>query len=579
MTFARNGVLCLAGGVVAALALSACTGGKGGGGRQSAAGNPNQGQRKGGTLYLDDFNAFPHLDPQRIYNGDAISFASRTLFRTLETFPAAEGADSTSIVPDAATDVGQRSADAKTWTFTLKPNVKWQDGKAVTCADFKYGISRTFATDDGIVNGPSYAMDYLNIPRNADGGPAYNGPYKKQGQAAYDKAVVCLSPTKIVFHLRHPVADFNETVTLPAFGAVRQDKDTGAKIDFVPFSDGPYMVQGKWDPNRGGTVVRNPYWVPSTDAVRKAYPDTIVVKFGDTAAVIASKLIADQGNDKNLVTMTAIPPSNAAQVLGNPSLMKRVETNDNGYIDYLTVNVAKIPQQQIRQAIAMAVDKTAYVTAWGGSTAGVPTNSIISPLLAAYTEYDAFGTGKKGDPAKAKAILQAAGVKLPYAITYDYRKSDTQDKVAATVKANLESAGFKVTVNGLGDNYYDVLANPAQAPQLSWSAWAADWPSASTIIPPLFDGRANITASSYGNDLSAYNDPVTNKAIDVALSLTDSAEQQKQWSDLDQKIVKQAVAIPMMANKWFFIHGSNVTGFIMNGAYGGYVDLAVAAVK
>ncbi len=35
----------------------------------------------------------------------------------------------------------------------------------------------------------------------------------------------------------------------------------------------------------------------------------------------------------------------------------------------------------------------------------------------------------------------------------------------------------------------------------------------------------------------------------------------------------------MMANKWFFIHGSNVKGFIMNGAFGGYVDLGVVAVK
>jgi len=34
-----------------------------------------------------------------------------------------------------------------------------------------------------------------------------------------------------------------------------------------------------------------------------------------------------------------------------------------------------------------------------------------------------------------------------------------------------------------------------------------------------------------------------------------------------------------MANKWFFIHGSNVNGFIMNGAFGGYVDLGVVAVK
>ena len=227
-------------------------------------------------------------------------------------------------MPDAATDTGQKSADAKTWTFNLKPGLKWQDGKAVTCADFKYGISRTFAADDGITGGPTYAMDYLNIPRNAEGNPVYNGPYKKKGQADYDKAVVCPTPAKIVFHLRHPVADFNQTLTLPAFAAIRQDKDTGAKMDFAPFSDGPYMLQGKWDQNHGGTLIRNPNWSQATDSIRKAYPDKIVTKFGDTEAVIASKLIADQGNDKNTVTMTAVPPSSVGQIINNPTLMKRV---------------------------------------------------------------------------------------------------------------------------------------------------------------------------------------------------------------------------------------------------------------
>ena len=99
------------------------------------------------------------------------------------------------------------------------------------------------------------------------------------------------------------------------------------------------------------------------------------------------------------------------------------------------------------------------------------------------------------------------------------------------------------------------------------------------MIPPLLDGRSNITATFLGNDPGEYNDPEANKAIDTALSLTDNAEQQKQWSALDEKIVKQAAVIPLMADKWFYIHGSNVKGFIMNGAFGGYVDFAIVAVQ
>jgi peptide/nickel transport system substrate-binding protein len=261
-------------------------------------------------------------------------------------------------------------------------------------------------------------------------------------------------------------------------------------------------------------------------------------------------------------------------------MQSRTESVTDGYIHYLSVNVQKVPEKQVRQAIAMAVDRTAYVTAWGGSALGSPTNSLISPLLKAYTRYDPFGVGDKGDPVKAKAVLQAAGIKLPYPITYQYPKDLTQDKLATTIKSELQNAGFSVTLDGLNaDNYYDIVANPRQTAQVVWARWASDWPSGSTVIPPLLDGRVNISAESLGNDYAAYNDPLTNKAIDNALSLTDSAAQQQAWSAIDQQVVKDGVIIPMMADKALYLYGSNIKGFLLNAAFGGYVDLAVAAVQ
>lgn len=562
-------------GVVAVLVLAACTGK---GGKAPHTGNAGGSEHRGGTLYVNTFRAFTHLDPQRNYFGDGIAFESRTLARTLTTFPAAEGPDSTNVVPDAATDTGTRSADAKTWTFTIRPGVKWQDGRPVTCADFKYGISRTFATDV-ITSGPLYALDMLDVPRNSNGQADYDGPYKKDGQAGFDKAIECPSANKIVFHLRHPVADFNDTVTLPAFAAVRQDKDTGPKYDSAVFSDGPYMIKGTWTPTRGGTLVRNPYWVASSDQVRKAYPDQIVATFGDSADTIYQKLASDNGTAKNTVTTTTAPPAAAPTVL-SPAMQSRSESVTDGFIHYLSVNVDKVPQKQVRQAIAMAVDRTAYVTAWGGSALGSPTNSLISPLLKAYTKYDPFGVGDKGDPAKAKAVLQAAGVKLPYSITYQYPKDPTQDKLATNIKSELEAAGFRVSLDGLDtDTYYDVVANPRQTADVVWARWAADYPTGSGVIPPLLDGRANISAETLGNDYAAYNDPLTNKAIDSALQLTDSAAQQQAWSAIDQQVVKQGVIIPMMADKALYLYGANVKGFLLNAAFGGFVDLAVTAVQ
>ncbi len=93
-----------------------------------------------------------------------------------------------------ATDTGTPTDGGKTWKFTLKDGIKWQDGKAVTCDDVKYGVSRTFATDI-ITGGPSYALQFLDIGthKDKDGNTVsdYAGPYAKTGQALYDKAVTC----------------------------------------------------------------------------------------------------------------------------------------------------------------------------------------------------------------------------------------------------------------------------------------------------------------------------------------------------------------------------------------------------
>ena len=66
------------------------------------------------------------------------------------------------------------------WSFTIRDGVTWQDGSPVTCEDFNYGVSRTFATDI-ITNGPTYAIPYLDIPTDADGNsglprPVYGHP-------------------------------------------------------------------------------------------------------------------------------------------------------------------------------------------------------------------------------------------------------------------------------------------------------------------------------------------------------------------------------------------------------------------
>ena len=82
-----------------------------------------------------------------------------------------------------------------------------------------------------------------------------------------------------------------------AFDPYRADQDKGDKSDLAVFSNGPYMLDGEWNEDSGGTFVRNPKWDGTEDTNREANPDKFVFQIGIEPEVIIDRLIANQGDD------------------------------------------------------------------------------------------------------------------------------------------------------------------------------------------------------------------------------------------------------------------------------------------
>jgi peptide/nickel transport system substrate-binding protein len=574
----RKGATGLALGAVVALAAAACSSSGGGGG--SATSSAAAAPQKGGTLYT--LNLGPHngLDPQASYVGADLEFAARAYARSLVTYSV--GADS-KLVPDLATDTGQVSDGGKTWKFTLVDTAKWQDGQKVTCDDVKYGMSRTFATDV-ISNGPTYILQYLDVPKDADGSSAYKGPYKGTGQDLFDKAITCDGQT-LTLHFSTPWADFNvATASLAAYSPFRKDKDKGDKSLFDVFSNGPYMLEGTFDPNKGGTWVRNPNWDESTDKVRKAYPDKIVDVEGIQSEQVYQRLIADGGEDKTAITWTTAPPAALPQIASNPSAAGRTINTDAPYVDYVQPNVTSevMKDPKVRQAFAMATNRDAYVTANGGKQVMTPTYMMCNPVMKCYNkDFNPFGAPTAGDPVAAKKVLQDAGKTLPINITVAYRKTATRDASFAALKQTWDQAGFNVTLEGVASTgYYRQISNVSfKNRDAFYASWGADWPSGSTVLPPLFDGRVNLTPTSSNQDYGWYNSDAVNKAFDAAYLIPESDAREKAWGDTDQQISKDGGVIPLVSQKFTFVNGSGVKGAQVNAQFGGYLDLATISVK
>lgn len=571
----------LASSLTAVLLAAACTGG--GTAEPRPTTGPTTGTAgSGGTLVVFSTGPQRTWDLQRMYIGSDVQFAGRTFARTLTTF--SPGPDAR-LIPDLATDTGTMTEGGKVWTFTLVDNATWQDGKPVTCEDVKYGISRTFA-QDVITTGPSYVLLYLDIPtkKDATGGdvPAYAGPYSKEGQDLYDKAVSCTG-RQLTLRFKAPWTDFNLAATYPAYAPVRADLDKGAASTMSIFSNGPYQLEGSFDPATGGTFVRNPAWSPTSDRVRKAGPDRIVYTLGLTPEEIYARLLADKPADQAAVTSVSAPPSVFGQLSAQTELRERTLRTTAPYVDYLAPNYRSkvFANEKARQAFAIATDRDAYVQAHGGPMALTPTFSMCNKGLPCYRETNPFGAPTAGDPERAKAVLTEAGLTQPVPITVAYRDWGNLPAAMAALATGWEKAGFDVTLQAIASSgYFAAIRSPGSATvDAFWAYWGADWPSGSTVIGTVFDGRVNITAAGSGSDFGYFNDDTVNKKIDETALLTDPAARERAWGDLDELIAKQGGHVALADQQFVFLHGSRIAGASTNALLGGFIDLATVTVR
>ena len=457
----------------------------------------------GGTMFMLMSTAtsvggihFQDMDPQRTYTGEDLAFLGATINRSLNAYTYSDDpAVASGLMPDAATDTGTASADAKTWTFTVRDGIKWQDGSAVTCEDFKYGASRVFA-QDLVGGGPAYALAYLDIPTNDDGTSQYPGPYSATAdqQALFDQAVTCDGST-ITYHLKNPVADFNYTVTL-GMGAVPSPAshpdlviDTGEAYDQAPWSNGPYMIESLV-PDIGGHLhlIRNPFYDASTDeSGRMAYPDDWMVLFGIDPGVMDQRLMNPNGDDSFAVSYGAVQPENLDTVFSdphttNPAFAGRAFSDYDPYSSYYPIRTDVVTNVKIRQAMAVALNRDALRQNGGGDFVGDYGDGFIKPNIgmdyAPTHLWDAAGPFGQdipgtGDPALAMQLIADLGEAAP-TLTWQYISSPTSDRGAGIIQDSLQLAGFTVNLSVIPGNRYACYFDPTCQTEFQAAGWGPD---------------------------------------------------------------------------------------------------------
>ncbi len=503
-----------------------------------------EGAVSGGTVRVLDDSDVAHLDPARVYVS-TFNLVTNLISRTLTGYRQSDG--KVTLVGDLATNTGVTKDGGKSWTYTLRDGITWEDGSPIVAADVKYGIERTFEPD--YTEGPVYVQEWLT--GKADFRKVYAGPYGGKSL----KAIRTPNAKTVVLEFPKPQPDLPFALALTTGAPVKKSEDTRAKYDQRPFASGPYKIASR-QIDKSMTLVRNTAWKPESDPLHYQYPERYEFQFGDQRLAQYQRLIAGNGGDAAAVPLFAdVPPELLAQVTSDPELMGRVRAGLSPFVYQFTINTTRVTDLEVRKALLYAFPKQQVRQISGGPAVGDLATTIAGPTLVGYEASDVHQVPPEGDPARARATLAAAG-KLGQRIVYAYARTDTQEKMAVAITQAWTEAGFEVVKKPISDkNFYDqtgALDNPYDVFE---TGWGFDWPSGSTVYVPLFDGRR---IAEQGTNYTQFDDPAVNAEIDRILARTDPVQAGKAWAALDRTILAKVPAIPYLYIKNFQLAGPRI---------------------
>jgi peptide/nickel transport system substrate-binding protein len=527
------------------------------------------GAKKGGTVTDLEPSGLDYLDPGQIYVSKVLAVG--TLYnRSLTGYRIDPKTGTTTLVGDLATDTGKPSDGGRTWTYTLKEGLKYEDGTPVTAKDVKYGVERLYAGFQ--TQGPTYVQTWLS---GTDYRKTYDGPYG--GKSLPDSLIAAPDARTVVFHFKAPHADAPYAMAMPNISPVPKAKDTGQGYNNHPIATGPYRI-GSYKAGKSLVFVRNEHWDPKTDPIRNAYPDRWNLQLGIANPGLTQRLMGQSGQDRTALSLSqSADPSQMTSLLTS-RYKSRTVNEYQPYVETFTINTKRVKDVRVRKAIAYAFPMRQVQQALGGSAQGDLGTTLVGPTIAGWKKSDPFGklSHPTGDMAKAKELLKEAGQPHPK-LVLPYANEPKWANVSLTVQRALAKAGFDVVRKQIDDTSYYTLISKVDNPyDIFRTSWGADWPNGSTVIPPTQDGRLIGDGS---NNYAQLDDPYVNKEIDRIQGVSSLSEQSAEWMKLSDHIVANDVnQIPFLYDKYFQIHGSGLGGITYNQVYG-TINTATVYVK
>jgi peptide/nickel transport system substrate-binding protein len=383
--------------VGAVLVLASCGSGGSGGGNN---GGTTSGPVRGGDLVIARVADSQSMNATTVFDNESI-WIFEQIYQTLYTVTN----DGKSVKPQLATGY-KVSSDNKTYTFTLRPGVKFSNGKPMTSADVKFSIDQNRKASQG--------WGYIDTAI---------------------KSVDAPNPSTVVIHLKYPWAPLLADLSLFANGIVPNNYGGETATEFYkhPIGTGPFKW-GYWHKGSALKLLRNThYWEKG-----KPYLNSVTWTNVGNDNTRELQLKGGQAQIDEFPAWSTV--SSLKSTAGvNMHLFNSTRT------DYLAFNELRKPFQDVhvRRAISLAINRPALVKAvlFGN---GAPANSFMPPQVPFYQKST---PGLQFDLAAAKAEMAKSSVPNGFTTSILIAAGTSDSRTIATIlQSELKPLGVKLNI-------------------------------------------------------------------------------------------------------------------------------------
>ncbi|MBI4332566.1 MAG: DcrB-related protein [Chloroflexi bacterium] len=408
----------------------------------------------------------------------------------------------------------------KVYTFRLRRDATFHNGRAVTANDFKYSWERAAKPATKSLTVETYLGDVVGVKDML------------AGRAQEIQGVKVIDDHTLQVTIDGPKAYFLAKLTYPTAFVVDRDNverggGQGNEWWRRPNGTGPFRLM-EWQKDQLLILARNDQYYGDAPAS----PFVVYRLLGGVPMIMyqtGEVDVADVGiGDIDRVRDPSNPLSRELKVF--PVLA----------VDYIAFSIDKPPfdDAKVRQAFNHAVDKNKIIERVLKGTRRKAAG-ILPPGI------PGFNPELKGldfDVEKAKQLIAESKYGSvanfpPIKITTAGSTGDVSDFLAAIIQEWKQNLGVSITVRGLDPESFSYIIKE-ERDEMIIGGWVADYPDPEDFLDVLFH------TGSQAND-SNYSNPELDRLLDQARVEQDAARRLKMYQEIEQKLVDDAAAMPL----------------------------------